>query len=75
VTELSVAEVHQFFADQLAASGWVQLIERQTEDGQLTYWELYTEEGTTWAAVLEVSAKPEGSLEDYYVEVRAVLPP
>lgn len=75
ITNLPIEEVHQFYAEQLEAEGWVKLSENFELDLLTSYWDGYTDEGQIWPAILEVSTKPVNPEANYAVELRAVLPP
>jgi hypothetical protein len=75
VTELSIEEVYQYYAQQLEDEGWVNFSTDFESDLYTSYWERYTERGQVWPAVLEVSTQTVNPEADYAVELRAVLPP
>ena len=75
VTDLSIEEVHQYYARQLEAEGWVNLSTDFESDLYTSYWERYSEKGQVWPAVLDVSTQTINPEADYAVERRAVLPP
>ncbi|MEX2161285.1 MAG: hypothetical protein WD751_05145 [Anaerolineales bacterium] len=72
-SDLSTEEIHTHYAAQMEERGWRFVDDQPAKNGKVTFWELVDEEGSSWAAKLEVfpNEEPVGS---YTVRVRLLLP-
>ncbi len=74
LSELSIAEVHQHYYQQLEEAGWRFLSEQDTENEMITFWELSDKDSATWSGRLEVFFSPPDFPDTYRVNVRILLP-
>lgn len=74
LSDLTIAEVHQHYYQQLEEAGWHFISEQDSENKMITFWELSDKDGADWSGKLEVAFNPPDFPDTYKVDVMILLP-